>query len=232
MSDPFRSDLAVAQEKLRRAEEEIAELRDAKDRLERAKPYPAGALVAGGLVIAFASAALTFWAFGRYRYAIAPPPPPPDVTAIDLTTKLDACEKRVAQDKDAFQGTSQALDSCLNRWMQAPSTLSSPAVQTAPNLPPPDPAAIKKVLASVNMASCWRQDYGQVHVMVTFQQDGTVVSAAVDTPKLSTVDEQQCVKAAFKDGHIPPYDGGQIRVGRSYAVKQAPDFAELEGKKP
>ena len=75
---------------------------------------------------------------------------------------------------------------------------------------------------NVSVASCARPEgpSGSGHIVVTFDTDGKVLSAVVDTPPFAGTPIAECIAAKFLRVHVSPFGGGSVRVGKSFELGQ------------
>lgn len=59
---------------------------------------------------------------------------------------------------------------------------------------------------------------GAGHALITFQADGTVASVKVDGGRLVGTPVGTCVEQHFRQIRIRPYDGGPVKVGKSFRL--------------
>jgi len=57
---------------------------------------------------------------------------------------------------------------------------------------------------------------GPGHAMITFQPDGSVSSVVVDDGPFVGTSVGACVEQRFREVRIRPYDGGPVKVGKSF----------------
>jgi hypothetical protein len=82
---------------------------------------------------------------------------------------------------------------------------------------PFDRSAAAGALARVSVAQCAASgQVGTGHVTVTFGPSGRVSSVIVDDPSFSGTPAGRCVTAAFFSASVAPFEGGQVRVGKSF----------------
>jgi hypothetical protein len=82
---------------------------------------------------------------------------------------------------------------------------------------PFDRSAAAGALARVSVAQCAASgQVGTGHVTVTFGPSGRVTSVIVDDPSFSGTPAGRCVAAAFFGASVAPFEGGQVRVGKSF----------------
>ena len=82
---------------------------------------------------------------------------------------------------------------------------------------PFDRSAAAGALARVSVAQCAASgQVGTGHVTVTFAPSGRVSSVIVDDPSFSGTPAGRCVTAAFFAASVAPFEGGQVRVGKSF----------------
>jgi hypothetical protein len=86
-------------------------------------------------------------------------------------------------------------------------------------LAPFDRSGAAGALARVSVAHCSASgQVGTGHVTVTFVPTGRVSSVVVDDPSFSGTPAGRCVTAAFFSASVPPFDGGVVRVGKSFTI--------------
>jgi predicted Zn finger-like uncharacterized protein len=80
------------------------------------------------------------------------------------------------------------------------------------------PAAARAL--GINVASCKRADgpTGAGHVKVTFQPSGSVSAVDVDAPYAGTA-TGACVAQRYRRAAVPPFAGGPLSVGKSFAIE-------------
>ncbi len=82
---------------------------------------------------------------------------------------------------------------------------------------PFDRGAAAGALARVSVAQCAASgQVGTGHVTVTFAPSGRVSSVIVDDPSFSGTPAGRCVTAAFFGASVAPFEGSQVRVGKSF----------------
>lgn len=79
--------------------------------------------------------------------------------------------------------------------------------------PPFNRSAAVAAIGVVDVKEC--RASGQSHVTVTFNPDGSVPAAVVDSGALVGTPEADCISAKFKAVKIPAFTGPQVRIGRS-----------------
>jgi predicted Zn finger-like uncharacterized protein len=96
----------------------------------------------------------------------------------------------------------------------------SQAAATPASTAPFDRGAAAAALGAINVASCKRADgpTGGGHVAVTFAPSGGVVSAVVDQPPFAGTVVGGCVAGKFRGARVPAFGGGNIKVGKSFAI--------------
>jgi hypothetical protein len=74
-------------------------------------------------------------------------------------------------------------------------------------------------LPSVAIQACKVQNgpTGAGHVTITFAGSGAPSSVVLDTPRFAGP-VGDCILAKFRAVRVPPYDGGSVRVGKSFAI--------------
>jgi hypothetical protein len=84
---------------------------------------------------------------------------------------------------------------------------------------PFDRGAAAGALARVSVAQCSASgQVGTGHVTVTFAPSGRVSSVIVDDPSFSGTPAGRCVTTAFFGASVAPFEGGQVRVGKSFTI--------------
>jgi hypothetical protein len=82
---------------------------------------------------------------------------------------------------------------------------------------PFDRSAAAGALARVSVAQCAASgQVGTGHVTVTFAPSGRVSSVIVDDPSFSGTPAGRCVTAAFFAASVARFEGGEVRVGKSF----------------
>jgi hypothetical protein len=204
MTEPFRSELEAAHEKVRRAEERVAELEAEYAGLEGRLGFAQkpGRLL--GLVVFFsvASAALIAW---------------------PMLTDLKAAQAKEVNAHARLGEAQRDLDSGEARRESCEQKSKECLLTLAPAPPPPyRDAPFDRGIAAVSMAQlplqkCAHGTKGSFHFTITFNPDGSVESAKVDDGKLRA-DELDCVEATVKlYASVPPFGGGPVRVGKSWS---------------
>jgi DNA-directed RNA polymerase specialized sigma24 family protein len=77
-----------------------------------------------------------------------------------------------------------------------------------------------RALGQVNYAACATSSTppGPSHFRVTFVPDGSASSVVVDSGVVNGRPEGACVAAAVRQVHVPPFDGSDVTVGRSFTL--------------
>jgi hypothetical protein len=84
---------------------------------------------------------------------------------------------------------------------------------------PFDRGAAAGALARVSVAQCAASgQVGTGHVTVTFAPSGRVSSVVVDDPSFSGTPAGRCVTAAFFSASVAPFEGAQVRVGKTFDI--------------
>ena len=84
---------------------------------------------------------------------------------------------------------------------------------------PFDRGAAAGALARVSVAQCAASgQVGTGHVTVTFSPSGRVSSVIVDDPSFSGTPAGRCVTAAFFGASVAPFEGAQVRVGKTFNI--------------
>jgi len=120
-----------------------------------------------------------------------------------------------------------------------PAEPSAPIAEVAPP-PPPPPAPAPAVIpegeraplsrgaalsalgsAATQAAACKRTDgpTGSGTASVTFSPDGPVKSVSVSAPFAGTA-VGQCVMAAFRGAHVPPFSGSSVTLPKSFRIAE------------
>jgi hypothetical protein len=126
--------------------------------------------------------------------AVTPPPPKTPEPAKDLASALaNAAGKPAEAAKDPGGGGSSA---------------------------PFDRGAASAALGGVAVQSCKKPDgpTGSGHVKITFAPNGTVSSAVVDSGPFPGTAVGGCIAGKFRGAHVPPFSGGPVSVGKSFAI--------------
>jgi predicted Zn finger-like uncharacterized protein len=126
--------------------------------------------------------------------AVTPPPPKTPEPAKDLASALaTAAGKKDEPPKDTGGGGSSA---------------------------PFDRGAASAALGGVSVQSCKKGDgpTGAGHVKITFAPNGTVSSAVVDSGPFPGTAVGGCIAGKFRGAHVPPFSGGPVSVGKSFAI--------------
>jgi hypothetical protein len=86
-------------------------------------------------------------------------------------------------------------------------------------LAPFDRGAAAGALARVSVAHCSASGQaGTGHVTVTFIPTGRVSSVVVDDGTFTGTPAGRCVTAAFFNASVAPFEGGVVRVGKSFSI--------------
>ncbi len=83
-----------------------------------------------------------------------------------------------------------------------------------------DRGAAAAALGGVNVQSCKKADgpTGSGHVTVTFQPDGSVQSAVVDSGPFPGTPVGGCIAGKYRGAHVPAFGGAPVRVGKSFSI--------------
>lgn len=57
------------------------------------------------------------------------------------------------------------------------------------------------------------------HATITFEPSGVVSSVTVDGGAYRGTATGDCVAHVFATVTVPPYDGGQVRIGKAFVLK-------------
>lgn len=238
----FRDDLEQLQEKLRRSDDEIRELRaraeslSAKLRMERRT----GAWVSALVLIALVAAGAGFGAGTvdkRRAQALAEASRAEQAAVTEqlLKERIACVEEKIACERE--------LGHSLGAKAPATPPNQGPC-RCAPGDPlcsclDSDPSGTQKVFdrsaASAmlsgmgeTIARCGPPPSRTIHVRVTFATTGHVSSAQVDSGAESlTRAEMDCVVAELRKGAVPPFDGRDVVVGKTYAIGGRPSLAPM-----
>lgn len=97
--------------------------------------------------------------------------------------------------------------------------------ETIINTPPPfggaafDRGAAASALANINVQHCASSGQtGTGHVTVSFSPTGRVAEVIVDDANFSGTPAGRCVQAAFFNAIVPPFEGGPVRIGKSFTL--------------
>jgi hypothetical protein len=90
----------------------------------------------------------------------------------------------------------------------------------ASDRPPFDRGAAAAALGAVDLRGCAAPGgpTGGGHVSVTFEPSGNVADASVDQPPFAGTGVGACVERQFRAARVAPYDGGQVKVGKSFVI--------------
>lgn len=226
MSDAFRSELQAAQERLRRAADENAALREEVTKLEtRLSPAQRPRnLWLGGVMIATLSGV----AVGA-------------VVTIAETSQRKELEASVALNMARVSEELRARDMAAVECQQKTLELSTElAVLRHPPPPSPSPppasckcqqgdplcsceldrAAVAAALQSAHVASCvTTAPPRSVHVSLTFAPTGAVTTAVIDAgSEALTEAERTCVTRELRGIHVPAFAGPPTTVGKTYTL--------------
>jgi hypothetical protein len=82
-----------------------------------------------------------------------------------------------------------------------------------------DRAAATGAVARVDLSSCGTDSaFGVGHAFITFAPDGSVSKVELDGGKYPGSDAAPCITGKLKQVRVPPYDGGPVRVSKSFAL--------------
>jgi predicted Zn finger-like uncharacterized protein len=92
--------------------------------------------------------------------------------------------------------------------------------QTTVATAPFDRVTASRALGAVSLASCKKADgpVGPGHVKVTFQPNGTVSAADVDTPPFSGTAVGGCIAQRYRGVTIPAFTGSPLTVGKGFTL--------------
>lgn len=82
-----------------------------------------------------------------------------------------------------------------------------------------DRDAASRAISDVKLATCKKDGPGSSHVKITFETNGTVSSAVVDTPPFANTQTGACVEQRYRAVKIPPFDVGPIIVGKTFTIQ-------------
>jgi predicted Zn finger-like uncharacterized protein len=85
---------------------------------------------------------------------------------------------------------------------------------------PFDRGAAAAALGAVNVQSCKKADgpTGSGHVTVTFQPDGQVQAAVIDSGPFPGTSVGGCIAGKYRGAHVPAFGGAPVRVGKSFTL--------------
>ncbi len=108
---------------------------------------------------------------------------------------------------------------CQMRLSAGATCGAEPPVSREASSPPFDRPAAARALA-INVTSCKRGDgpVGTGHLKVTFQPSGSVSAVDVDAPYAATA-TGACVAQRYRGVSVPPFAGGPLSVGKSFAIE-------------
>ena len=82
-----------------------------------------------------------------------------------------------------------------------------------------DRGAAAGSLGRIGLGQCSASgQVGTGHVMVTFAPSGRVSQVLVDDATFSGTPAGRCVVAAFFGASVPPFQGGAVKVGKSFTI--------------
>jgi len=94
--------------------------------------------------------------------------------------------------------------------------------ETPPNDVELDRHAAIEALRGVRVQQCATPGgpHGTGHVKVTFSPNGTVARAQADQPPFAGSKVGECVAHAYLDARVPPFSGTPVTVGKSFYVAE------------
>jgi hypothetical protein len=95
-------------------------------------------------------------------------------------------------------------------------TLSIDKVSAADPAAAFDKAAAVQALTSVDLGSCKAKQGGDGHVFITFGPSGSASEVVVDKGEFGSPKVGKCIVGKFKKVTVPRFDGGPVRVGKSF----------------
>lgn len=227
MSDAFRSELQAAQERLQRAADENAALREEVTKLEtRLSPAQRPRnLWLGGVMIAMLSGIVT----GAV------------VTIVETSQRKEleaSVALNMARVSEELRARDMAALECEKRTLELSTELAvlrHPAPPPSPPLPRTsctcaagdplcscelDRAAVATALHSMNVASCVTSAPPRsVHVSLTFAPTGAVTTAVIDAGNEALTEaERTCVTRELRGIHVPAFAGPPTTVGKTYTL--------------
>ena len=196
MSDPFRSDLEAAHQRIEQLEAEhekrVAELEEENRRLrarliDQDAPRPRSPRRPGRVVLPVATMVLGLsLAFGMLLARKARP------IAMDAPLPLPPVEVQEIPD------------------------------ESPPNDVDFDRHAAAEALRGVRVQQCAMPGgpHGSGHVKVTFSPNGAAVRAQADQPPFTGSKVGECVAHAYLDARVPPFSGSPVTVGKSFYIAE------------
>ena len=85
---------------------------------------------------------------------------------------------------------------------------------------PFDPALVAAAVAAIDISSCRSQDgpQGAGHIRLTFNADGTVLSAIIDDARFATTTVGSCIARKFLSLRVPELAGHPVIVGKAFSL--------------
>ncbi len=192
MTDPFRSELDAAHQRIERMEADhrarVAELERENKRLRARLVEVAPSRTKTGrvfLAVGMMTLAISI-AGGMFFARVVARPTTPSAMMLDTSTVLEL---------DPSSSTQVGGD--FNR------------------------EAVTHALETVNVGDCVDASHrpGSGHVMLVLAPSGFVVSAKVDRGDYRVTSEGRCIETRFRAARVPPWEGHQSRVvGKSFDV--------------
>lgn len=226
MSDAFRSGLEAAQERLRRAEEEAATLREEVTKLETQlsparKPKnlvlgaflcaALGAVVAGAIVSLIAASEET-----RLEAALRQTGEVAESLAKERETLKASHAEAIAKTEGALQTCQASLSACPSRPPAPPCRCQAgdPLCVCAEL----DRGAVAAALGAVNVKTCATEAGSRtLHAAIVFEPSGRVSLVSIDEGSAPDA-EKACLARLIREVRIPSFQGAPVHVGKSYTL--------------
>lgn len=141
-----------------------------------------------------------------------PRPPRPNGKCVDGRVTAPALPPSLSPNQVGDWGCTPGLR-CL------PSGVPTPPARVA-GTAPFDRGAAAAALGGVNVSGCARPGgpVGSGHVKVTFEPNGYVTIAEVDSPPFGGTGVGGCIVGKFREARIPAFAGGCVTIGKSFTL--------------